>query len=85
MKLINKMREVVVAGIGLVRWQRHEDQEIYDFGAEAILAALNDADMEWRDIQAAFCGSVYQGTGSGHQVVKEIGQTGIPIVNVENA
>jgi acetyl-CoA acetyltransferase len=85
MRPIDEMREVVVAGIGLVRWQRYEDQEIYDFGSEAILNALKDADMEWNDIQAAFCGSVYQGTGSGHQVVKEIGQTGIPVVNVENA
>jgi acetyl-CoA acetyltransferase len=85
MKVANQMREVAVAGIGLVRWKRYEDQQIYDFGSEAILNALNDAGMEWKEIQAAFCGSVYQGTGSGHQVIKEIGMTGIPIVNVENA
>jgi acetyl-CoA acetyltransferase len=85
MKLMNQMREVAVAGIGLVRWERYVDQEIYDFGSEAILNALKDAGMEWKEIQAAFCGSVYQGTGSGHQVIKEIGMTGIPIVNVENA
>ncbi len=85
MKPINEMREVAVAGIGLVKWGRYKDKEIYDFGSEAILNALKDADMEWRDMQAAFCGSVYQGTGSGHQVIKEIGLTGIPIVNVENA
>ena len=43
--------------------------------------------LRWNgsDIQAAFCGSVYQGTGSGHQAIKEVGLTGIPIVNVENA
>jgi len=85
MKPINEMREVVVGGIGLVRWQRYEGQEIYDFGSDAILNAVKDAEMEWKNIQAAFCGSVYQGTGSGHQVIKEIGLTGIPIVNVENA
>jgi len=85
MKPMNQMREVAVAGVGLVRWNRYGDQEIYDFGSEAILNALNDAGMEWKEIQAAFCGSVYQGTGSGHQVIKEIGMTGIPIVNVENA
>ncbi|MCJ7786061.1 MAG: thiolase family protein [Desulfobacterales bacterium] len=85
MKPMNQMKEVVVAGIGLVRWKRSVDQEIYDFGSEAILNALKDAGMEWNEIQAAFCGSVYQGTGSGHQVIKEIGMTGIPIVNVENA
>lgn len=32
----------------------------------------------------AFCGSVYQSTGSGHRTTKEIGLTGLPIVNVEN-
>lgn len=85
MKPMNQMKEVAVAGIGLMRWKRYVDQEIYDFGSEAILNALKDAGMEWKEIQAAFCGSVYQGTGSGHQVIKEIGMTGIPIVNVENA
>ncbi|MEW6669819.1 MAG: thiolase family protein [Thermodesulfobacteriota bacterium] len=85
MKPIGQMRPVAVAGIGLVRFNRYGDQEIYDFGSEAILHCLKDAGMGWREVQAAFCGSVYQGTGSGHQVIKEIGLTGIPIVNVENA
>jgi len=85
MKPVSQMRPVAVAGIGLVKFKRYPDQEIYDFGSEAILRALKDACMEWREVQAAFCGSVYQGTGSGHQVIKEIGLTGIPIVNVENA
>jgi len=85
MKKLNEMREVVVAGIGLVPWGFYPEREHYDFGSDAVFNALKDADMQWKDIQAAFLGSVYQGTGSGHQVIKEIGQTGIPIVNVENA
>ncbi len=85
MKPLNEMREVVVGGIGITKWGFYENAEWYDFGSEAILNALKDAGMEWKDIQAAFCGSVYQGTGSGHQAIKEIGLTGIPIVNVENA
>jgi len=84
-KPLNEMREVVVGGIGITKWGFYENAEWYDFGSEAILNALKDAGMEWKDIQAAFCGSVYQGTGSGHQAIKEIGLTGIPIVNVENA
>jgi len=79
------MREVVIAGIGLTKWGFYEDLEYYNFGSQAIISALKDAGMEWKDIQAAFCSSVYQGTGAGHQVVKEVGLTGIPIVNVENA
>ena len=85
MKSMDELREVVVAGIGITKWGYYPDQEAYDYGSEAIFNALNDAEMEWSDIQAAFCGSVYQGTGSGHQVIKEIGLTGIPVVNVENA
>ena len=85
------MREVVVAGVGLSKFDSYDGEkgrpyrDIYDFGGEAIRNALKDADMGWKDIQAAFCGSTYQGTGSGHQVTAEIGVTGIPIVNVENA
>ena len=85
MKATNQMRDVVVVGIGLTKFGYYRDIESYDLGAEAILKALEDAEMEWKDIQTAFCGSVYQGTGSGHQAIKEIGLTGIPIINVENA
>ncbi len=85
MRPISEMREVVVAGIGITKWGFYEDKECYDFGSEAILNALKDANMEWKDIQAVFHGNCYGGVGSGHQTIKEIGLTGIPIVNVENA
>lgn len=84
-------REVVIAGVGLTRFDSYDGRkgrpkkEFYDLGSEAILRALTDADMEWKDIEAAFCGSVYCGTASGHQTISRIGATGIPIVNVENA
>jgi acetyl-CoA acetyltransferase len=69
----------------MTKFARYEDKESYDLGREAIIKALDDADMEWKNIQAAFCGSVYQGTASGHKAVSQIGLTGIPIVNIENA
>ena len=85
------MRKVMVAGVGLTRFDRYdgekgrEEKEFYDLGSEAIIKALQDAGMEWPDVQTAFCGSVYCGTGAGHQVIERVGLTGIPIVNVENA
>ncbi|MBW1923788.1 MAG: thiolase family protein [Deltaproteobacteria bacterium] len=84
-------RAVVVAGVGLTRFDSYDGQkgrpkkEYYDLGSEAILKALDEAGMTWKEIQAAFCGSVYCGTASGHQTISNIGMTGIPIVNVENA
>ena len=85
------MRQVFIAGVGLTRFDTYDGQqgrprkEFYDLGSEAILKALKEADMSWKEIQAAFCGSVYCGTASGHQTIEKIGMTGIPIVNVENA
>jgi len=85
MKSVKEMREVVIAGVGITKWGFYEDRDWYDFGSEAILNVLKDADMEWKDIQAAFHGNCYAGVGSGHQCVKEVGLTGIPVINVENA
>lgn len=88
---MKNLREVVIAGVGLTRFDTYDGQqgrpskEFYDLGSEAILKALQEAQMGWKEIQAAFCGSVYCGTASGHQTIEKIGMTGIPIVNVENA
>jgi len=79
------LRKVYIAGTGIVRFQRYEEQDYSDFASQALLDCLENAEMEWKDIQAAFCGNVYGGTGKGHQVISEVGLTGIPIVNIEQA
>lgn len=85
------LQEVLIAGVGLTRFDSYDGEkgrpfkEFYDLGAEAVRKALDDAGMSWSEIQAAFCGSVYCGTASGHQTLEKIGLTGIPIVNIENA
>ena len=85
MKPINQMRDVFVAGIGTTRFNVYEYKQSFNLGGDTILNTLQDAEMQWSDVQAAFCGSVYQGTGAGHQAIKEVGLTGIPILNIENA
>lgn len=85
MRPANETRAVYIAGIGIIKWGYFPERESYELAAESIINVLEDAAMEWKEIQAAYCGSVYQGTGSGHQAVKEIGLTGIPVVNIENA
>lgn len=80
------MREVAVAGVGLTPFRKYEDGVGYwDYGSAAVLNALADAEMTLRDVQAVFCGGVYTDIADGHRVIGEIGMTGIPIVNVENA
>jgi len=78
-------RDVYVAGVGISKWGYYPDVECNEYASEAIIESLHDADISWRDVEAAYCGSVYQGTGCGHRAIKEVGLTGIPIVNVENA
>ena len=48
--------------------------------------ALDDCGLSIRDMQALYCGNLGQaGALVGQRVLKEIGQTGIPVVNVANA
>lgn len=80
-----KRREVYIAGIASSQWGFYPDQEPFEYTAPTVRAAVADAGFGYDDIQGAFCGTVYGGTGSGHRVLKQVGFTGIPIVNVENA
>lgn len=80
--------DVIVLGVGLHPFGRYPDLTIEDLGREAALAALDDAGIEFKDIQAGFLGRV-GGTGPpvgvGMRVFGELGQRGIPITNVELA
>jgi acetyl-CoA acetyltransferase len=78
------MRDVVVLGVGVHPFGRFDDKSFEDLGQEAVVKALKDAgDMPWKNVQAAFCGTMHGGTGAGHRVLARVGMTGIPIVNVE--
>jgi len=85
------MREVAIAGIGLVKFGRYDGQkgrpykDIYELGAEAITKALMYADMEWKDIQVAYGASMFGGLGVPNQCTSRLGMPGIPITTVEGA
>lgn len=85
MKITWQRRPVFVAGLGLSHFDYLPDVPPTQYASKAILHALKDAEMEWQDIQAVFCGACYLGVAIGHKIIKEIGLTGIPIVNIENA
>ena len=79
------MREVVVLGVGLHKFGRYPDKTIQDLARVAILDAFSDAGVTFKDIEEVYCGRVYPGMGAGQDVVFQVGQTGIPIINVEQA
>lgn len=79
------MKTVAVAGVGMSKFGRFPGKDYRDLGYEAVTRALGDADIRWKDIGAIFCANAHAGLGVGHNIAAQIGKTGIPIVNVENA
>ena len=79
------LREVSVIGIGMSRFAKQPEVGIFDLTQAPVLEALEDAGVARERVQAAYCGSVFGGSGIGQKVLKGIGMSGIPILNVENA
>jgi acetyl-CoA acetyltransferase len=75
-----------VIGVSMTKFGRYPDKNAYDLGAEAALAALDDAGVEIGDMEIFAAGSVNQARGYPAQSIQKlIGQTGIPAFNVLNA
>ncbi|MBM3942439.1 MAG: thiolase family protein [SAR202 cluster bacterium] len=86
MTLLSPGREVVVAGVGLHPFGRFRDKDLATLARDAVVAALGDCGVPWKDIQAAWFGHVYyHGMSVGETALAPLGLTGIPIINVENA
>ncbi len=79
------MRNVVILGVGMTNFGRFPERPVAKVGAEAVLGALKDAGMGWKEIPAVYCAHAMGRTVDGQLVEAELGHTGIPIVNVSNA
>jgi acetyl-CoA acetyltransferase len=76
---------VVVAGVGLVPFMTPSRSESYEvMGERAARLALGDAGIDYRQVQQAYAGYVFGDSTSGQHALYGLGQTGIPIVNVNN-
>lgn len=75
-----------VAGVGMVKFTKPGKSEMYDvMGAKATISALEDAGIDYKEVQQAYAGFVMGDTCSGQTALYNVGLTGIPIVNVNNA
>lgn len=80
------MSNVNIVGIDMIKFGRYPDRTVPGLAAEAALMALDDAGLTIKDMQALYCGNLGQASGMvGQRMLAEIGQTGIPVVNVANA
>jgi acetyl-CoA acetyltransferase len=69
----------------MIKFGRYADRDFSQLAAQAGLEALKDAGMEIKQVEALYSGNLYSTSGSGQRILQQIGQTGIPVVNVANA
>ena len=80
------MSDAYVVGIDMIRFGRFPDRRVEDIGAQAALLALDDAGLKVADIEALYCGNLFQASSMvGQRILTRIGQTGIPVTNTANA
>lgn len=77
--------KVRIAGVGMIPFTKPGQNEDWDVMAErAMRLALEDAGVEYAQVQQAFAGYVYGDSTLGQSAIYRIGITGIPIINVNN-
>ena len=79
------MKGVSVIGVGMIPFGKYPDTNITDLGWPAVKAAIKDAGLDARRIQAVYSGTARGGAMVGQRIMGRLGLAGLPIVNVENA
>lgn len=79
------MREVNVIGAGLSPFGKYPEKTLAEIGWPAVRQAIIEAGVDPRSVGAVYCGTGLGGMLAGQRVMKSLGITGMPIVNVENA
>src|SRR3990172_10764545 len=79
------MARAMIVGVGMTAFGRHPDTHYTDLAVDAIEDALEDANMDFRDVQRAFCSRVYLPSATGARVLERMGRTGISCPDIEGA
>ena len=79
------MPRVAIAGAAMCRFGKLPEVSVQDLGWPVVKAAVRDAGIEPRQIEAAFVGSAYGGRLVGQRILRPLGLLGLPVVNCENA
>lgn len=80
----------MVVGVGFHPFGRLPNSSLKELGVVAVLETVRDADINLADIEAAYVGNSYadlltgQESVRGQVIVRRVGLSGIPVVNVEN-
>jgi sterol carrier protein 2 len=76
---------VLIAGVGMVPFATPRHSAPYDsLGGEAVRRALDDAGVTLDRVDQVYAGYVYGDSTSGQRALYQVGQTGVPVINVNN-
>ncbi|XP_059166949.1 sterol carrier protein 2-like [Physella acuta] len=81
-------RRVFVVGVGMTKFEKPGKRDDFDYPQMALEAgtkALEDAGIKYDQIEQACVGYVYGDTCCGQRALYQLGLSGIPIYNVNNA
>lgn len=79
------LREVCVVGTGLVPFGKQPDKTLAEIAWPAVREAILESEIPPKQIDAVFCGTALGGMLAGQRIMKSLGISGMPIINVENA
>jgi acetyl-CoA acetyltransferase len=79
------MKDIYITGGAMTKFGRHPSILAPELAQQAILKAMDDAQVSTDEIQAIYCANVLGGMILGQLVVRDLGFKGIPVYNVENA
>jgi len=83
------VKEVAILGVGMHPWGKFPGKTWEDLAADAVEAALKDANVEWKDIQFVSAGSDpwsgHYGILAGSTLSLRLGSIGVPVINSYNA
>lgn len=79
------MDNAIIGGVGIHPFGRFDNKPYTEIGRDAVIMALEDAGIEFKDIQAAFVSRMYLPATAGVKTLSTLGRTAIPIVDVEAA
>jgi len=78
--------KTLVAGVDMVKFVQPGTQEPYRvMAAKAIRGAIDDAGIDPQLIEQAYASYIYGDTTCGQHALYDVFQTGIPVINVNNA
>ena len=84
---MKQQSKVYVVGVGMTKFEKPGSREGWDYpdmARESGTKALEDAGVDYSEVEQAYVGYVYGESTSGQRAVYELGMTGIPVVNVNN-